>query len=102
MRQIAQTDVVVATRFHNVVCALKLGKPTVSIGYGEKNRALMTEMGLGSFCQHVEDFRYEMLSEQFTQLISDLERYAKAIRNTTLAYQERLERQDSLLLSRLL
>ena len=27
MRQMAETDVVVATRYHNIVCALKLGKP---------------------------------------------------------------------------
>ena len=47
MRQIAATDVVVATRYHNVVCALKLGKPTVSVGYAEKNDVLMAEMGLG-------------------------------------------------------
>lgn len=49
MRQIAQTQIVVATRFHNIVCALKLSKPAVSIGYAKKNDVLMKEMGIGNF-----------------------------------------------------
>ncbi len=36
MTQLAETDIVVATRYHNVVCALMLGKPTISIGYAKK------------------------------------------------------------------
>jgi polysaccharide pyruvyl transferase WcaK-like protein len=102
MRQIVDTDVVVATRFHNVVCALKLGKPTISIGYGAKNDALMAEMGLARFCQHVERLDLDLLIEQFTQLTSDLESRAELIRAQGLAYRERLDHQDTLLASRLL
>jgi polysaccharide pyruvyl transferase WcaK-like protein len=102
MRQIAETDVVVATRFHNVVCALKLGKPTISIGYGQKHDALMAEMGLGSFRQHIERLEFDLLVEQFTQLIADRQRYEHRIRDTTVSYQNRLERQDFLLASTLL
>ena len=96
MRQIAATDVVVATRYHNVVCALKLGKPTVSVGYAEKNDVLMAEMGLGGFCQHVERLDLDRLIEQFTQLVADRQRYEPGIRKANLACQERLDRQDSL------
>jgi polysaccharide pyruvyl transferase WcaK-like protein len=97
MRQMAETDVVVATRYHNVVCALKLGKPTVSLGYAEKNDVLMAEMGLGGFCQHVERLDLDLLIEQFTQLVADRARYEPGIRKANLACQERLDRQDSLL-----
>ena len=55
-QQIAKCDIVVANRFHNVVCALMMGRPVVSIGYHEKNDALMAEMGLQSYCQHIEHF----------------------------------------------
>jgi len=99
MRQMAETDVVVATRFHNVVCALKLGKPTVSIGYAEKNDALMAEMGVGRFCQHIERLDLDLLKEQFTQLVANRERYEQSLRNANLALRERLDRQDSLLAS---
>ena len=42
MQQIAEVEVVVASRFHNVLLALLLGKPVVSIAYNQKNDALMT------------------------------------------------------------
>jgi polysaccharide pyruvyl transferase WcaK-like protein len=102
MRQIATTDIIVATRFHNIVCALKLVKPTVSIGYAEKNDVLMAEMGLGSFCQQVERLDFHRLTEQFTQLAANRRNYERSIRNASLIYQERLKQQDSRLESLLL
>jgi polysaccharide pyruvyl transferase WcaK-like protein len=102
MRQIAQTDVVVATRFHNVVCALKLCKPTVAIGYAEKFDVLMAEMGLGSFCQHVERLDVDLLAEQFTRLVAGRKRYHQIMRDANAFYQERLKTQDLLLASRFL
>lgn len=101
MRQIAQTDVVVATRYHNVVCALKLGKPTVSIGYADKNDVLMAEMGLGQFCQHIERLSLDRLMEQFEQLLAERARYERGIGEAHLACQRRLEHQDRLLAARL-
>ena len=41
MRAMAPAGIVVATRYHNVICALMLCKPTISIGYAEKNAVLM-------------------------------------------------------------
>jgi polysaccharide pyruvyl transferase WcaK-like protein len=102
MRQIAETDVVVATRFHNIVCALKMGKPTLSVGYAEKNDVLMAEMGMGGFCQHIEQLDLGLLIEQFSQLISDRRSYEQRIREMNLVYQERLQRQDWLLAASLL
>src|SRR5690606_5911317 len=97
MGQIGGTDVVVATRFHNIVCALKLGKPSISIGYADKNDALMAEMGLGELCQHIEDFDVDRLIAQFGQLVSDRARYERVLRRANLAIRERLEHQDALL-----
>jgi polysaccharide pyruvyl transferase WcaK-like protein len=102
MRQIADTDVVVATRFHNIVCALKLGKPTVSLGYAEKNDVLMAEMGLARFCQHIERLKLDLLIEQFTALVADRVLYERTLRAVNLAYQERLDQQEALLAARLL
>ena len=102
MHQIGQTDLVIATRFHNVVCALKLCRPTISIGYAEKFDYLMTEMGVGSFCQHVERLDVDLLIEQFERLIEDRSSHENSIRRTNLLYQERLDLQDELLASRFL
>lgn len=64
LAEMALVDVVVASRFHNVLCALKLGKPTVSLGYAAKNDALMRTMGLGEYCQSIRDFEVDRLVEQ--------------------------------------
>jgi len=101
MQQIALTDIVVATRFHNVVCALKLGRPTISVGYAGKNDVLLTEMGLGAFCQHIETLDVDGLIEQFGTLVADRQKHAQRIRQTVRAYQQQLTDQDALLAARL-
>ena len=70
MRQIASVDTVVASRFHNVLCALKLAKPTLSVGYAAKFDVLMAEMGLAEFCQSAGSLDIDRLIEQFTNLES--------------------------------
>jgi polysaccharide pyruvyl transferase WcaK-like protein len=101
MRQIALTDIVVATRFHNVVCALKLGRPTISIGYAHKNDALLADMGLGDFCQHIESLDVDLLIRQFITLVDKREEHEKRIGEVNRAYQQRLAHQDALLASKL-
>jgi polysaccharide pyruvyl transferase WcaK-like protein len=76
MRAMEPAGTVVATRYHNVVCALMLGKPTISIGYGEKNTALMADAGLAEYCQSVDSLEVERLITQFTEL----ERHAAQLR----------------------
>jgi polysaccharide pyruvyl transferase WcaK-like protein len=68
MEHLASVETVVAARYHNVLCALKLAKPTLSIGYGPKNEALMSDMGLGEFCQSTRDLDVERLIEQLAAL----------------------------------
>lgn len=67
-RAMATVDSVVATRYHNVLCALKLGKPTISVGYAAKNDFLMASMGFGQFCVSAYDVDSDRLVELFTEL----------------------------------
>ena len=53
--EMMRADVVIASRFHNLICALRLARPTVSIGYAKKNRDLMRALGLAGYCQDIED-----------------------------------------------
>jgi polysaccharide pyruvyl transferase WcaK-like protein len=62
---ITPVGTVVATRYHNVMCALKLCKPTISLGYSRKFVALMTEMGVADFNQFADSFDVTQLIEQF-------------------------------------
>jgi polysaccharide pyruvyl transferase WcaK-like protein len=102
MRQISLTDIVIATRFHNVVCALKLGRPTISVGYAKKNDVLLVDMGLAAFCQHIEKLDVDLLIEQFTVLVADRHQYEQGIEKTVRAYHEQLADQDAILKSKLL
>jgi polysaccharide pyruvyl transferase WcaK-like protein len=70
MRRIAFVDTVVASRFHNVLSALKMGKPTLSVGYSPKFDALMATMGMSEFCQPARSVDLDRLIEQFTELES--------------------------------
>ena len=70
MQRLASVDTVVATRYHNVLCALKLAKPTLSIGYAAKFDVLMAEMGLAEFCQSARSLDVDLLIKQFTELES--------------------------------
>ena len=101
MEQTAGTDVVVATRFHNGVCALKMGKPTISIGYARKNEALLNDVGLAGYSQHIETFAVDTLIRQFEHLLQDRMRHAAEIRTRVQEFRSRLDRQDARLLAML-
>jgi polysaccharide pyruvyl transferase WcaK-like protein len=98
MAQMALTDIVVATRYHNIVCALKMCKPTISLSYARKNDVLMAGMGLGEYCRHVENFDVESLVSQFSRLVSDREKHEQGIRARIAEFREQIEEQDACLL----
>lgn len=102
MREMAQVDVVVATRYHNVLCALKLCKPTLSVGYATKNDVLMSEMGLGEFCHSVRHLNVDRLINQFKELESQSAqlRAMMVVRNKDAA--RRLDHQFTILSTALL
>jgi len=102
MQQVGDTDIVVATRFHNVVCALKLGRPTISIGYEAKNDAVMNDFGLGVFCQSLENLDIEKLDRQLTELLTNKTHYQSVIREHLGAIQLRVKRHEQELLSKIL
>lgn len=70
LREMAQCDAVIATRFHNVVGALSLGRPVFSLGYASKNERLMEDFGLGAYCAHIESFDPESVLARFSELLS--------------------------------
>jgi polysaccharide pyruvyl transferase WcaK-like protein len=97
MAQMAGTDVVVATRYHNVVCALRMGKPTMSLSYAEKNAALLENAGLGSYVDHVEGFDIERLKTRFEELVAERATLAQSIAAFSALTKKRLQHQEELL-----
>jgi polysaccharide pyruvyl transferase WcaK-like protein len=84
---------IVATRFHNVVCALKLSKPTISLGYAAKNVALMEEAGLGAYCQAADSIDFDVLVKQLEDLESHSDQLIPAIAERSNANAALVQRQ---------
>jgi len=93
MRTMESAGTVVATRYHNVVCALMLSKPTISIGYGEKNAVLMAGTGLAEYCQSVKSLDVGRLIEQFTDLEGQAARLRDTVTESNTAKATLVERQ---------
>jgi polysaccharide pyruvyl transferase WcaK-like protein len=68
MRGMSPCGSVVAIRYHNLVAALRLSKPTLSISYSPKHDVLMSEFGLPGFSQPVNELDVDRLIEQFIEL----------------------------------
>ena len=66
--QIAATDLVVATRFHNVLLALLLQRPVISVSFHHKSVSLMRAMGLSERSRDIADVDVGWLIEQVQAL----------------------------------
>ncbi|MEU1075719.1 MULTISPECIES: polysaccharide pyruvyl transferase family protein [unclassified Streptomyces] len=78
MKEAAAADTVVATRYHNLICALKAGTPTLALSYAAKSDALMARMGLGPYRHPAREVDTDRLVEQFREL----EKNAAELRRT--------------------
>jgi polysaccharide pyruvyl transferase WcaK-like protein len=92
----ARCDVVVATRFHNVICGLMTGCPVVALGYSGKFTDLMIEMGLEASQQHVESFEVARLAEDVTELLATRPDVAEKISRRVGEYRDELAAQYDL------
>jgi len=91
MNQMLDTDVVIATRFHNVICSLKVSRPTISIGYEAKNEAVMADFGMSHFSQHIDELDRDWLDARFTELVEQKNFWEGTIRQRLQVIQLRME-----------
>lgn len=73
LRQLEGTDLVVATRFHNVLLSLLLNKPTISISFHDKCSSVMRQMGMAEYIVDINELNSEMLIERFCRLQENAE-----------------------------
>ncbi|WP_399893441.1 polysaccharide pyruvyl transferase family protein [Streptomyces sp. BBFR51] len=93
MKEAACADTVVATRYHNLVCALKVGTPTLAISYSTKSDALMAEMGLAAYCHSAREVDADRLLEQFRALERQSAPLRRTLSERNLAVTRRVQRQ---------
>ncbi len=67
MAEMGRAEVVVASRYHNVIAALRVGVPVVSLGYAGKNAVLLERFGLDGLDQPIDSFDPDLLARQVTR-----------------------------------
>jgi polysaccharide pyruvyl transferase WcaK-like protein len=102
LAQLAETDSVVATRFHNVLLALALNKPVISISFHQKCTSLMQNMGLQEYCQDIKQLNADKLIEQFCQLEKNAGSLRHMIREKVKDCRKALDEQYRLIFKDLL
>ena len=93
LSQLSSVDVVVASRFHNVLLALMLRKPVVAISYHEKFQPLMNGVGLGEFCQDIEHIDVDELIGKVVRLQENAPGIKLQIARETESYRVALDEQ---------
>lgn len=68
MLEMSQAEVVVASRYHNLVCALMVSRPAVSLGYADKNAELVASFGLAGYDQSMVAFDLDVLDRHIKEL----------------------------------
>lgn len=95
--QLAETDIVVGTRFHNILLALLLNKPVISISFHHKCASLMSEMGMGEYCHDINHMNAGRLIEQFQDMEKNAERLKPVIRQKVEQFRKALDGQYTLI-----
>jgi polysaccharide pyruvyl transferase WcaK-like protein len=84
--EMRRAEVVIPSRFHNLICALRLARPTVSAGYARKNHELMLALGLDEYSQTMEHLDGDRLVAQIRAARSNAETLTATIRRGTFEY----------------
>jgi polysaccharide pyruvyl transferase WcaK-like protein len=93
LSQIAATNVVVATRFHNVLLALLCDKPVIAISFHHKCESLMSAMGLSAYCLDINDLKADRLIEKFCDLETNATKVKPLTREKLREFREALDEQ---------
>ncbi|MGW0995274.1 polysaccharide pyruvyl transferase family protein [Streptomyces sp. NPDC002523] len=93
MKETAAADTVVAIRYHNLICALKAGTPTLALSYAAKSDALMARMGLGAYCHPAREVDADRLLDQFRSLEQRSAELRQTLTEKNLTARRQLEHQ---------
>ena len=93
LSQIAKTEFVVATRFHNVLLALLCNKPVIAISFHHKCESLMAAMGLSEYCLDINSLNIEILIEKFCKLRANADELKLVIGENAERFRHELDEQ---------
>jgi polysaccharide pyruvyl transferase WcaK-like protein len=99
LSQIAATEIVVATRFHNALLAMLCDKPVIAISFHHKCESLMSAMGLSDYCLDINGLKSDGLIEKFCNLKANANKISLLIREKQRRFREELDEQYKLIFS---
>jgi polysaccharide pyruvyl transferase WcaK-like protein len=100
LSQLAATDMVVATRFHNVLLALLCNKPVIAISFHHKCASLMGAMGLSEYCLDMNTLNADSLIEKIRDLEKNAGELKPLIRQKADEFRKALDEQYKFIFQR--
>jgi len=97
LSQIVATDIVVATRFHNVLLALLCNKPVISISFHHKCASLMNAMELSGYCLDINELKADRVIEKICDLDVNADKLKRLIRQKVTEFRKALDEQYSVI-----
>jgi polysaccharide pyruvyl transferase WcaK-like protein len=97
LSQLSATDLVVATRFHNVLMSLLLNKPVIAISFHHKCSSLMSEMGFSEYCHDINQMNADTLIAQFQALARNADDVKQKILQRVETFEQALDEQYELI-----
>jgi polysaccharide pyruvyl transferase WcaK-like protein len=97
LSQIVATDIVVATRFHNVLLALLCNKPVISISFHHKCASLMNAMELSGYCLDINELKADRVIEKICDLEANADKLKRLIRQKVTEFRKALDEQYSVI-----
>lgn len=100
LSQITTAEIIVATRFHNILLALLCNKPVIAISFHHKCHSLMAAFGLSEYCLDLESINFEMLIEKFCKLRQNASVLKAGIREKAGRLRQELDDQYDIIFKR--
>lgn len=90
MNTIRDCDIVIGSRFHVLVAGIKLYRPCISLSYGPKHDLLMTQAGIGEFCQPADYFDFDLLTRHVEVIAADPAHYSAIVAQRVATMKARI------------
>jgi polysaccharide pyruvyl transferase WcaK-like protein len=97
LSQIALTDFVIATRFHNILFGFLCGKPVISISFHHKCESLMLMMGMSDYCLEMGGLKADQLIDTFRRLEANAHTLGPSIGQRITTLRRALDQQYDML-----
>jgi polysaccharide pyruvyl transferase WcaK-like protein len=93
MVEMAESEVAIVSRFHNLITALRVGTPAVSLSYSDKSARLLTVVGLDGLVQPMDRFDVDVLLDHLERARRLRPTFEVAVKEVGRRYEEELDEQ---------